>query len=66
MRDTCTYDWVERETGERYDHLCALYGHDKEQVSEAKDVQGHPAAHFTCTRCGQRFFHWVGEPRLVR
>ena len=59
---TETIDWVQEQTGDVRADACALYGHAKFQSSEAKDVHGHPAAYFTCRRCGREFFHWVAPP----
>ena len=65
MRDAVTFDWVEQQTGERYSHLCNLYGHFWQRTGPAEDVRGHPAAMHECERCGRRSFHWFSEPRLV-
>ena len=51
-------DWVEELTGAPGPSFCQRHGHDKVQCSEPKIVNGHPAAHFKCTVCGELSFHW--------
>ena len=55
-----TLDWVEMETGEAGGDVCERDGHDFRQVTEARDVAGHPAAFQECRACGARRFVWIG------